>query len=428
MTTATTTTTTTTTTTSTALSLCNSSCISTLISNTSLVAFYTFDSVFTDSSGFSNNLSGTYQSFVTGYVNNAVSFIYASSQRLTSSQTMNFYQLSWAISYDMELFLQTKNNLLCFGFYGDDTSGSTTILTNTWYHVAWVFDYTNRIRHIYLNGYISATTTNTGYLNVANRVVSVGSCPIGGSSPAQVYYSGYLDHFTIATRVKTACEILQDATLVFFYPFENSVTDQGPNLLVGSLSNSGTSYVSGYTGNALQLSTTGAYFQVSSITGLGISNQAFSVAIRVKPTATSGPLVHVSSAASGLGSWCLTFLGFSSNGQIIANVWTSSNTTVSVTGPILQISPFWTHIVQTWSATNGLCLYINGYSYANVTSATSYAASGAQNYLTLGTVLNGITCAAGSIQNTGQYLGAIDDFYLYSRELSQSEVCQLAGL
>ncbi|CAF3302622.1 unnamed protein product [Rotaria socialis] len=373
MTTATTTTTTTTTTTSTALSLCNSSCISTLISNTSLVAFYTFDSVFTDSSGFSNNLSGTYQSFVTGYVNNAVSFIYASSQRLTSSQTMNFYQLSWAI-------------------------------------------------------YISATTTNTGYLNVANRVVSVGSCPIGGSSPAQVYYSGYLDHFTIATRVKTACEILQDATLVFFYPFENSVTDQGPNLLVGSLSNSGTSYVSGYTGNALQLSTTGAYFQVSSITGLGISNQAFSVAIRVKPTATSGPLVHVSSAASGLGSWCLTFLGFSSNGQIIANVWTSSNTTVSVTGPILQISPFWTHIVQTWSATNGLCLYINGYSYANVTSATSYAASGAQNYLTLGTVLNGITCAAGSIQNTGQYLGAIDDFYLYSRELSQSEVCQLAGL
>jgi hypothetical protein len=68
---------------------------------------------------------------------------------------------------------------------------------------------------------------------------------------------------------------------------------------VGSLSNSGTSYVTGYTGNALQLSTTGAYFQVLSLTELGISNQAFSVAIRVKPTAVSGPLVHVSSAASG---------------------------------------------------------------------------------------------------------------------------------
>jgi hypothetical protein len=130
----------------------------------------------------------------------------------------------------------------------------------------------------------------------------------------------------------------------------------------------------------------------------------------------------------GLGVWCLTFLGFSSSGQIIANVWTSSNTTVSVTGPILQTSPFWTHIVQTWSATNGLRLYINGYSFANATSATSYAASGAQNYLTLGTVLSGTSCTAGSIQNTGQYVGTIDDFYLYSRELSSSEICQLTGL
>ncbi|CAF3233961.1 unnamed protein product [Rotaria socialis] len=170
-----TTATTTTTTTSTALPLCNSSCVSTSISNTSLIAFYTFDSVFTDSSGFSNTLSGTYQSFVTGYVNNAVSFIYANSQRLTSSQIMNFYQLSWTMefwflrtasttvtscffgqtissSHDMELFLVTTNNLLYFGFYGDDTSGSTTISANTWYHVAWVFDYTNRIRQIYLNG------------------------------------------------------------------------------------------------------------------------------------------------------------------------------------------------------------------------------------------------------------------------------------
>jgi hypothetical protein len=129
----------------------------------------------------------------------------------------------------------------------------------------------------------------------------------------------------------------------------------------------------------------------------------------------------------GLGSWCLTLLGFSSSGQIIANVWTSSNIIVSATGPILQTTPFWTYIVQTWSATNGLRLYINGYSYANVTSATSYSASGVQNYLTLGTVLSGTTCQSGSIQNTGQYLGAIDDLRLHSRELSASEVCQLAG-
>ncbi|CAF1154400.1 unnamed protein product [Rotaria sordida] len=183
LTTTVTTTTTTTATTSTAtststttsLGLCDSTCITTSISNTSRIAFYTFDSVLTDSSGSSNTLSGTYQSFVTGYVNNAASFVYADSQRLYSSQIMNFYQQSWTIEFwflmtasttsdscffgqsvsisnGMELFLQTKNNVLYFGFFGDDTSGTTTIATNTWYHVAWVVDYTNRIRQIYMNG------------------------------------------------------------------------------------------------------------------------------------------------------------------------------------------------------------------------------------------------------------------------------------
>jgi uncharacterized protein YcsI (UPF0317 family) len=110
----------------------------------------------------------------------------------------------------------------------------------------------------------------------------------------------------------------------------------------------------------------------------------------------------------GFGNWCIPFLGFSSSGQIVANVLTSSTTIVS--------------------ATNGLRLYINGYSSVNVSNATNYWASGVQNYLTLGTVLSGTSCLAGSIQNTGQYIGAIDEFYLYSRELSASEVCQLASL
>ncbi len=130
----------------------------------------------------------------------------------------------------------------------------------------------------------------------------------------------------------------------------------------------------------------------------------------------------------GFGNWCIPFLGFSSSGQIIANVLTSSTTIVSASGPVIQTAPFWTHIAQTWSATNGLRLYINGYSSVNVSNATNYWASGVQNYLTLGTILSGTSCLAGSIQNTGQYIGAIDEFYLYSRELSASEVCQLASL
>jgi len=269
---------------------------------------------------------------------------------------------------------------------------------------------------------------------------------VGGRSwPSEIYYSGYIDQLSVTMRVKSPCEILQDASLVVYYPFDNTITDHGPNSIVGTLSSSGTSYVSGYNGSdALQLNSTGAYYQIPSLTALGISNQAFSIALWVKPTAVSGPLVHVSSAANGnssffaiyafyishigFGGWCIPFLGFSSSGQIIANVPTSSSTIVSATGPVIQTAPFWTHIAQTWSATNGLRLYINGYLYANLSQATTYSASGAQNYLTLGTVLNGTTCWGGSIQNISQYFGAIDEFYLYSRELNANEICQLASL
>ncbi len=146
-----------------------------MISNTSLIAFYTFDSVLTDSSGSENTLNGTYQSFVTGYVNEAVSFIYNNSQRLTSTKIINLYQLSWTIEFwflmtastttdscffgqilasgtDIDLFLVTSNNVLYFGFFDDDTISTTTFSINTWYHTAWIFDYTNRIRQIYMNG------------------------------------------------------------------------------------------------------------------------------------------------------------------------------------------------------------------------------------------------------------------------------------
>ncbi|CAF1631954.1 unnamed protein product [Didymodactylos carnosus] len=126
--------------------------------------------------------------------------------------------------------------------------------------------------------------------------------------------------------------------------------------------------------------------------------------------------------------WCKAFLGFSPSGQIIANVWSSSNITISALGPQIQTTPFWTHIVQTWSSTNGLRLYINNYLYTSVSNATTYLGSGSQNYATLGTVLNGTSCSAGQIQSTSQYFGDIDDFRIFSRELTSTDICELANL
>jgi hypothetical protein len=73
---------------------------------------------------------------------------------MTASTTSHscFFGQILASGTDIDLFLVTSNNVLYFGFFDDDTISTTTFSINTWYHTAWVFDYTNRIRQIYMNG------------------------------------------------------------------------------------------------------------------------------------------------------------------------------------------------------------------------------------------------------------------------------------
>jgi len=84
----------------------------------------------------------------------------------------------------------------------------------------------------------------------------------------------------------------------------------------------------------------------------------------------------------------------------------------------------WSHVVQTWSTTNGLRLYINNVLVASqFNGATVYSASQQVNYLTLGNSLSGVgPCTAGSVNKTA-YKGDMDDFQIYSRELCASDVC-----
>jgi len=57
-------------------------------------------------------------------------------------------------------------------------------------------------------------------------------------------------------------------------------------------------------------------------------------------------------------------------------------------------------------------------------SPFSYAASGMPMTVTLGQALNGDNCLHGTIRS-GYYRGQIDEFYIYSRELSQAHVTSL---
>ncbi|CAF4574926.1 unnamed protein product, partial [Rotaria magnacalcarata] len=80
-----------------------------------------------------------------------------------------------------------------------------------------------------------------------------------------------------------------------------------------------------------------SYFQASGLTSLGISNRAFSLALRIQPQKLSGTLAHLSTSSLGTGSQCFPLLGFASNGAIVAQVLINNNTVVSATGPILPV-------------------------------------------------------------------------------------------
>ena len=230
----------------------------------------------------------------------------------------------------------------------------------------------------------------------------------------------------VSTRVKSSCEILEIATLVARFSFDSGsfLNDSGPNALQAITQ--ATSLVStGRFSQAINFNgSLSSYFQVSGLTTLGIPNKSFSISLWIRTASASGILLHVSSNATGSG-WCVPFLGFAPNGSLVAQIFNGTGA-VAVGDSTFSVSTsVWSHIVQTWSSSNGLRLYTNNVLVASrLTSAATYSPSTMANFITLANSLNHTGCWMGQMGST-QYNGDIDDFRVYSRELSTGDVCAL---
>lgn len=224
----------------------------------------------------------------------------------------------------------------------------------------------------------------------------------------------------------SSCEILERATLAARFNFDGSspLLDTGPNHV--SSSASGYTFVTGRTLQAISFTgSSSSFFQASGFLALGINNEPFSISLWVKPQLLMGTLVHVSTDTSGTG-FCSPFIGFALNGSLIAQVRTNT-TYVAVSYSNLPMSTF-SHIVQTWSSMNGLRLYLNNILVHSAVATTYSASSAWVNHVTLGGCLSGcLNCstATGNQIAAGPFTGAVDDFRLYSRELTTSDVCAL---
>jgi hypothetical protein len=355
--------------------------------------------------------------------------------RIATQDNAFFGQQSLSNVGDYCLFLMSRFGKLYMGFYNDDTTGSTILQSNTWYHAAFVYDNDKRQRLIYRNGILDGqSATGVGpYLGTSGSM-TIGSANVDGTIGAP-YFSGYIDELMVSTRVKTPCEILNDATLTAYFPFDGSYTDAGPNSL--TLTASGASFTTGYTNEGVYLSGSNSYIQISDLTSVGRSNYSYSIAFWLYPI-VKGVLVHISSNSSGklllkitlllsicrgLG-WCVAVITFTSGGSLITEIYDQSNT-ITLNGPVL-LTYAWTHVAQTYSPTNGERLYINGALYTFSSASTSYSASGVPNFLNFGNMLMSTPICANPSTVLTVFQGILDELRIYSRELSSIDACLLA--
>lgn len=205
-------------------------------------------------------------------------------------------------------------------FFNNDLDGSTIIVASStvWRHVAFVYDYTFQQKSIYLDGNLEATTGSSGIGANAYKGSS-GQSTIGWATGINIF-DGLIDQMQVSSGAKTACQIFNDATLTAYYPFDydNSHLDLSNNAIHGKINQLVT--LTGRVNYAYSFQYEYSYFQSIAFTAYR-SGQAFSLALWIKPYyINGGTLIHLSPNSDGTGGNCLDMLGFSSTGQLIAQL------------------------------------------------------------------------------------------------------------
>ena len=329
---------------------------------------------------------------------------------------------------DYCLHIVVRGGKIWFGFYSDDGIGTTNLSAGVWYHIACVFARSTLRQIIYVNGVSEYYGVANSAFLATNTASTIGVTYENGFTSPAYFRNGRIDQLSITVHhAKNASSVLDDATLSAYFSFDSSPSfwlDNGPQFLNGTFSGNVTS-VAGRVGRAIAFleSIGGSYFQIASkFVLLTIQNQPHTYAFWINPTNNSGTIIQESSG--GTTAWSMVPFGFTSSGQIAAQIWNGSYALFCLTRvPSLNT---WTHIAMTYSLTVGIKLYMNGSLYAtNALNPLLYSAPGSSTAtLTLG-YTNQVNEAGQVI--IGQFVGAIDELRIYSRALSASEVAGLAN-
>lgn len=110
-------------------------------------------------------------------------------------------------------------------------------------------------------------------------------------------------------------------------------------------------------------------------------------------------------------------------GVLTMNLIDSSNSVVPMPISSLPASQ-WTHVAQVVDRSGKASIYINGDLSRNYTLSGRQAVG---SYVFLGaSPPSAGSCRSGSI-STGQFYGAMDEFYAFATALTSAEICRLAN-
>ncbi|CAF0842747.1 unnamed protein product [Adineta steineri] len=305
-------------------------------------------------------------------------------------------------------------------FYYDDCNGVANFTANKWAHVAFVYDLSAKQQRIYVNGYLDSAHNSSGpYTGLGTSGLF-----IGGTTELNMYYDGLIDELSVDTRVKSASEILDIATLVLYYSFDSNTltTDSGPNRINGTSVNAA-SALSGRVNSAISFQGNSSYFQANGLVLFGTSDLPYSFSLWINPgSVTSGILLFAWKNAS----WCLPVLGFTSAGHLYTTSKTSHNSTLLNSSSIIPTN-VWTHVAHTYAPSTGIRLYINGTLSAS-SSAFNFSSTSSPISIALANCVNTTLCSCSTVPiSMTPYNGLIDEFRFYSRALSATDVSSLAN-
>jgi len=314
---------------------------------------------------------------------------------------------------------------LFLGFYNDDLRGNSQLELDRWHHVAYVYKRDSSNRSVYLNGYVDKTDRPSNMYKGNTSFITLGAVPLF-TSPT--FRSGYVDKLIFVSRVKNESEILDEATLVAYYSFDNTYLDSGPNQINNSTGINTSFNSTGRVNQALIIAgSTGssAYFQANGFYFLGQSNKAFSFSLWIYPYTNYGTIVQVLVSNNQY----VPIIGFSTIGSLTIQI-INGNIACSISfisGTILLHT--WTHIGMVYSSTNGIRLFVNGSLVSQASSCTNYQGYGNYTTITVGYYQQSLQ----NILTTGaivaaEYRGEVDELKIFSRALTTTEIYRLSLL